>query len=66
MKNKEVKEKRHSNIIDKNAELRETKLKELCEGYILYGDMNTEYAEMCLEADNQVMAFCEEKLSESE
>lgn len=40
--------------------------KALSEGYKLYGEFNTMYAEMCLEADNEVLASCEEKLSESE
>ena len=35
-------------------------------GYMAMGQFNEEYAEMCLNADNQVLADCEEKLSESE
>ncbi len=38
----------------------------LAAGYIAMGQFNEEYAEMCLNADNQVLADCEEKLSESE
>lgn len=38
----------------------------LAAGYQAMGQYNEEYAEMCLEADNQVLADCEEKLSESE
>ena len=52
-----------------NNEVKDSKLKKrkaLCEGYREYGEFNTMYAEMCLEADNEVLASCEEKLSESE
>ena len=38
----------------------------LAAGYEAMGQFNSEYAEMCLDADNQVLADCEEKLSESE
>ena len=38
----------------------------LAAGYMAMGQFNEEYAEMCLNADNQVLADCEEKLSESE
>ena len=38
----------------------------LAAGYQAMGQLNSEYAEMCLNADNQVLADCEEKLSESE
>lgn len=35
-------------------------------GYLKMAEINASYAEMCLEADNSVLASCEEKLSESE
>lgn len=35
-------------------------------GYVKMAEINASYAEMCLEADNSVLASCEEKLSESE
>lgn len=35
-------------------------------GYVEMAEINANYAEMCLEADNSVLASCEEKLSESE
>lgn len=38
----------------------------LAAGYEAMGQFNLKYAEMCLDADNQVLADCEEKLSESE
>ena len=38
----------------------------LINGYREYGSFNKAYAEMCLEADNECLASCEEKLSESE
>jgi len=42
------------------------KRKALIDGYKEYGKFNAMYAEMCLEADNESLASCEEKLSESE
>lgn len=45
---------------------RETKRIALIKGYKETAEINLEYAEMCLEADNAVSVFCEEKLSESE
>lgn len=38
----------------------------LKQGYIKSGADNLKYAEMCLIADNEALATCEEKLSESE
>ncbi len=35
-------------------------------GYLEMAEFNANYAEMCLEADNEALASCEEKLSESE
>ncbi len=35
-------------------------------GYKDMAQINEEYAEMCLNADNEALAVCEEKLSESE
>ncbi len=35
-------------------------------GYEDMAEFNQEYAEMCLSADNEALAVCEEKLSESE
>ncbi len=45
---------------------KEEKRKALIKGYKETAEFNLEYAEMCLEADNAVLDFCEEKLSESE
>ncbi len=39
---------------------------DLIEGYQKFGEFNLNYAEMCLSADNEALALCEEKLSESE
>lgn len=38
----------------------------LASGYEAMAQFNKTYAEMCLDADNQVLEACEEKLSESE
>ena len=38
----------------------------LASGYEAMAQLNKTYAEMCLDADNQVLEACEEKLSESE
>ena len=38
----------------------------LINGYKQTAEYNKEYAEMCLSADNEALALCEEKLSESE
>lgn len=35
-------------------------------GYEEMAEINEEYAEMCLNADNEALTACEEKLSESE
>lgn len=40
--------------------------KKLRSGYLEMAEFNANYAEMCLEADNETLASCEEKLSESE
>lgn len=40
--------------------------RKLRSGYLEMAEFNANYAEMCLEADNEVLASCEEKLSESE
>ena len=39
---------------------------DLIEGYRSFGELNSNYAEMCLSADNESLALCEEKLSECE
>ena len=39
---------------------------DLINGYKYNGRFNSDYAEMCLDADNQCLASCEEKLSECE
>lgn len=38
----------------------------LKQGYIESGAVNLKYAEMCLVAENEAYAICEEKLSECE
>lgn len=38
----------------------------LISGYQQMAQINLDYAEMCLSADNQVLAACEEKLPECE
>ena len=48
-----------SNKIDIN-------MNDLINGYINNGRYNSDYAEMCLDADNECLASCEEKLSECE
>ena len=63
MENNDVKEKLSKK---ENDDSLIAKRKALCEGYKEYGNFNTMYAEMCLEADNETFASCEEKLSESE
>lgn len=49
-----------------SARLKKEKKNELIVGYKIAAELNLEYAEMCLEADNQAFRLCEEKLSESE
>ncbi|MBO5454352.1 MAG: hypothetical protein J6A69_10410 [Clostridia bacterium] len=39
---------------------------ELKKGYLEMAQINSAYAEMCLDADNECLSACEEKLSESE
>ena len=58
MENNDVKER-----LPDNADAKREALKK---GYKDYAVFNAEYAEMCLEADNETLASCEEKLSESE
>ena len=41
-------------------------LKKLENGYKEMADINLEIAEMCLEADNESLSLCEEKLTECE
>jgi CopG family transcriptional regulator/antitoxin EndoAI len=43
--------------------IRKNKLKK---GYLEMAQINCAYAEMCLNADNQALSVCEEKLSECE
>jgi len=38
----------------------------LKKGYLEMAQLNSAYAEMCLDADNECLLVCEEKLSESE
>ena len=48
---------------------KETKKKnkeKLKNGYLEMAQINSAYAEMCLDADNEALSVCEEKLSESE
>ena len=40
--------------------------KELEKGYKEMADINLELAQMCLEADNESLSLCEEKLTECE
>lgn len=53
-----------------SADITEREKKEikdaLKDGYKQNGKFNKEYAEMCLCADNDALALCEEKLSECE
>ena len=63
MENNDVKEKLSEKEI-KDSLI--AKRKALCEGYKKFAELNTMYAEMCVEADNEALASCEEKLSESE
>ena len=42
------------------------KYKELSAGYKEWGKFNSDFAEMCLVADNETLKASEEKLSESE
>lgn len=63
MENNDVKEKLSEK---ENDDSLIAKRKALCEGYKEFAEFNTMYAEMCLEADNEALASCEEKLSESE
>ena len=59
-------------LVNKSLEMYLKKFKkrdyidDLIEGYQNSGEFNLNYAEMCLGADNEVLALCEEKLSESE
>ena len=39
---------------------------ELEKGYKVMADINLELAKMCLEADNESLSLCEEKLTECE
>ena len=39
---------------------------ELEKGYKEMADINLELAQMCLEADNEILSLCEEKLTECE
>ena len=41
-------------------------LAELEKGYKEMADINLELAQMCLEADNESLSLCEEKLTECE
>ena len=41
-------------------------IKQLENGYKEMADINLEIAEMCLEADNESLSLCEEKLTECE
>lgn len=45
---------------------REAIIKQLENGYKEMADINLELAQMCLEADNESLSLCEEKLTESE
>ena len=45
---------------------RDINIDDLINGYKYNGRFNSDYAEMCLDSDNQCLASCEEKLSECE
>ena len=47
-------------------ETRKRNKEELKKGYSEMAQINSAYAEMCLDADNEALSVCEEKLSESE
>ena len=52
------------------SQIKKTDKKELIKmlenGYKEMADINLEIAEMCLEADNESLSLCEEKLTECE
>lgn len=45
---------------------RDELIKKLENGYKEMADINLEIAQMCLEADNESLSLCEEKLTECE
>ncbi len=45
---------------------KEKLIKELENGYMEMADINLEIARTCLEADNESLSLCEEKLTECE
>ena len=45
---------------------RDELIKQLENGYKEMADINLEIAQMCLEADNESLSLCEEKLTECE
>lgn len=50
---------------NKNNNMKEL-IKQLEAGYKEMADINLELAQMCLEADNESLSLCEEKLTECE
>ena len=53
-------------IVNKALRLYIRNFKKMKAGYEDMAKINEEYAEMCLNADNEALTACEEKLSESE
>ncbi len=53
-------------VVNKALRLYIRNFNKLKTGYEGMAKINEEYAEMCLNADNEALSVCEEKLSESE